>query len=228
MVGGMIRIPSQDASAEEFAAFQQKLIDKNVGLIHKPDSDDAEGMQNFYRALGAPESVDGYTIPEGFPQDRAKQFAELALQAGISNKQFEAVMSGILGADNEVSQQMTVERENALNALKHEWGTAYDSKLERAARVAKSTEAPEGLVEAIGKGEVDAKTLRWLDKLAAAIGGESAEIRDQIGGTNGQTRDELAAQRDELTRKLIKETLPPTEHQRLVQKLVGLNERLAS
>ena len=228
MVGGMLRVPGEDAGDEDRSAFRQKLLDKNIGLMATPDTTDDAAMQDLYRSIGMPEEANGYSPIEGMPDARFGQLTKLAHEAGISDKQFTKVLGSVLEADTAMATQYEADRVAGVDQLRGEWGMAFDEKSQRAARIAEATKAPPALVQAMKDGKVDAGTMRWLDSLAGSLGGEGTSLANDLGDVNEDTRSELMAKRDELTRKLQRESLPQAEHNRLVQKLVGYNEKLAS
>jgi len=63
-LGQSIRIPGENASSEDLAAFHDKLTSKVPGLTHVPDFKDAEAAGKFYSAIGRPEKQDEYKLPE--------------------------------------------------------------------------------------------------------------------------------------------------------------------
>ncbi len=228
MVGGMIRIPGEDASSDDIKTFRDKLFASNLGVMMEPDFDDADSTTAFYTKMGRPEEAGGYSEVEGMPKERFELMSGFAHEAGITDKQFSAVMGKILEADGSVATAMSATRDEGIGSLKTEWGEAYVEKVARAQRLAEATKAPAGLIKAISEGKVDAASLRWLDSIAASIGGEGTQLKDDLGGVSQDTKDELMAKRDELTRKLQSERLPQAEHTRLVAKLVEYNERIVA
>ena len=60
MVGNSIRIPSEEASDEDRAAFYNKLMERAPALMLRPDPDSSEQMNEFHRMMGVPEDETGY------------------------------------------------------------------------------------------------------------------------------------------------------------------------
>ncbi len=189
-LGNSLRLPGEDATDEARAEFRGKLIDKKLGLMEVPNLEDADAMAGIYTTLGRPEKSDGYTKPEveGAAVDDARftVMATLAHEAGISDKQFSKVITGILQGDAELANTANMAREGELKGLREEWGTAYEMKVTRAAKLAELTGAPEGLIDAIKNNKADVTTLKWIDKLTESLGGEAAEMVSQGAGDDGK------------------------------------------
>ena len=224
-LGNSIRIPGEDASDEDRAAFRAKLVEKHTGLVELPvDPEDEEGYAKVFDALGRPQKPDEYELPtiDGVELDkeRTKRFAEAAHAAGMTKKQFGKVMGEIFKADAELLESKKGEHTTAMTALRAEWGDAFEGKLNRAAKVAELTNAPEGLVEAIRNGDTDTATLRWLDGLSTSLGGEAAELVKQAGGSSGITPMEAREKADEILRAMDKIPQGDPRYQELMQKRV--------
>lgn len=228
MVGKMVRVPGEDASEADVAAFKQKLLDTNLGVIPTPDLNDPAEAAAYYLKMGTPEAADGYTAVEGMDKQRFDNLSLLAHQAGISDKQFGQVAAAMVAEGNAANEGVLAERQAGMDTLKTEWGEAYPEKYARAQRLAEATKAPEMLIAAIADNHVDAATMRWLDSVAASVGGEGANLKD-VGDLNvaADTKAELEAQRDELTRRLQgNERMATSERTRLIAKNVDLNTRI--
>ena len=227
MVGGMVRIPGPDAGEADVKAFKEKLLSADLGVIPTPDLSDPEEAAAYYLRMGRPEEASGYTQVEGMDPQRFESLSKLAHEAGISNKQFEQVAAAMVAEGTQANEAVIAERTQGVDALKSEWGEAFPEKYARAQRLAEATKGPEGLLEAMRSNAVDAATLRWLDGVAASLGGEGANLLDNLPQVNSDTREELEQQRDELTRRLQSdERMPMSERERLIAKNVELNSRL--
>lgn len=226
MVGKMVRIPGEDASVDDVQAFKDKLLAVDMGVIPTPDLNDPAEAAAYYLKMGAPENAEGYSPVEGMQAERFAALAQMAHAAGISDKQFQQVAQGMVAGDSTSNNAIIEGREAGMATLKGEWGEAYAQKFARAQRLAEATKAPESLVEAIREGNIDAATMRWLDGVAASIGGEGTNLQELDTVTN-DTRDDLEHQRDELTRRLQSdERMPTDERSRLIAKNVDLNTRI--
>ena len=226
MVGGMIRIPGEDASADDVKAFRDKLMAGDMGVVPTPDLSNPEEATAYYAKMGTPKEDTGYTPIEGMAKERFDALSKMAHAAGISDKQFTQVAAQMVAGDTTINTGITEERDAGLATLKGEWGEAYPEKFARAQRLAEATKAPTGLLTALEGGTVDATTLRWLDSVAASIGGEGKNLVD-LGTVTHDDRGELEHQRDELTRRLQSdERMPVDERTRLIAKNVDLNSRI--
>ena len=226
MVGKMVRIPGEDASQEDVQAFRDKLLSAELGVIPTPNLDDPAEAAAYFLKMGTPAEADGYTAVEGMDPQRFANLSKLAHQAGISDKQFAQVAGAMVTEGNASNEAIIAERTAGIDTLKTEWGEAYPEKFARAQRLAEATKAPAGLLAAMSANAVDAATMRWLDGVAASLGGEGSNLQD-LGAVTHDTREELEHQRDELTRRLQgDERMPTSERTRLIAKNVDLTTRI--
>ena len=124
--GGSIRIPSEEASTDDWAAFNQKLTDKVPTLLNLPN-DESEARNAMYARLGRPDTKDGYQV-EGADPD----FLEWAHDNGLSTAQVKAWQENTQGQNNQDAENSDAEMQAANDLLKKEWGHAYDAKLSQA------------------------------------------------------------------------------------------------
>lgn len=229
MVGSSVRIPTDDAGQDAINEFNEKLLNNpQLGLMKRPDPENAEAIAEIYKSLGRPEDTSGYVAPEGTDAEAFGALAEKALELGLTKNQFEQMASAQAGLQAEMMKQMENQRLDSVHQVKGEWGMAFDEKVGRAAQIAQATGAPQELVDAVSSGKVNGATLRWLDTLATQLGSEGAPMANQIGQVTTQTPDELLQRREELTARLIKEDsiLTPRQKQDLQNKIVGLSEKI--
>ena len=112
-IGGSVRIPQENASADEMSA--------------------------FYSKLGRPESADKYTFKppadvnvEGVSSEHFKNFANKAFELGLSDKQLSGVMEGWtqivnqLTSDSEKARAEIFNNTKAVLSAKNEWGDSYN------------------------------------------------------------------------------------------------------
>ena len=133
-------------SALEIKTGHDALKTKLEGAIFKPGdkATDAE-RADFYKALGRPDKPEGYEIslPEGLPftQQDIDWLRSTAHKRGFSKADteafakdyFEKTKADIAAVDN----QIKAKREEAVTALKKEWGAEYETKLDAAKITAK-------------------------------------------------------------------------------------------
>ena len=138
-MGQSIRIPGEDASKEDKAAFDTRLMEKVPTLMHKPDTDDSDVMNDFYTQMGRPTEAKSYSVPELTAPDGivlqeglADSFKDIAFKHGLSQKQYEGVVkdysdSTVIQAQSELGQH-----QDEMKGLNDEWGMKYDGNMEKA------------------------------------------------------------------------------------------------
>ena len=142
MMGQSIRIPTDDASKEDKAAFNQRLMDKVPNLMQKPDVDNVDVMDAFYNQMGRPEEAEKYnapelTAPEGIviQDELADSFKGIAHKHGLSQKQYEGVIKDYTASSVEIAQGQLEEQQNSMKGLNDEWGMKFDGNMEKAEAV---------------------------------------------------------------------------------------------
>ena len=73
-MGQSIRVPGEDASKDDKAAFNTKLMEKVPSLMQKPDFDNDEVMQAFYSQMGRPEEAEVYDLKTHKAFGRVREF----------------------------------------------------------------------------------------------------------------------------------------------------------
>lgn len=121
--------------------------------IHLPGKSATDEQWNeVYNKLGRPESADKYKLE--FKTDVApvdenviKTFATNAHKLGLNNKQAQGILEFYKSTLESSAKEMSVNMESAqaesANALRSEWGRAYDDNLRKAANVAQTYLEPE-------------------------------------------------------------------------------------
>lgn len=230
MLGQSIRVPGEDAGEEAMKEFYGKLQAKVPGLMPTPDPEDADSYNHVLATLGKPDKTDGYNT-EGIKMDAEElgELKQLALDAGLTRKQFKEFTSKLAGRKSERNEALQAQMSEDQKALRGEWGTAFEQRAKIAANVALKTGAPENLVKAIGAGEADSGTMRWLYSLAEQFGGEtlnfSPDSNDPVA-----TPGELQGQIDDImnnSKHPYWQTGHPG-HKAAVDKMVELQRRLSA
>ncbi len=185
MQGNSIHIPGEDAGDEDRKAFVDKLIERVPELMLKPDFEKDEQSADFWRALGMPESPEGYEIPQpelqegeesNIDEDRINIAKNAAHKLGISNKQLNGVLKAVMDYDVETARNADRSQSEELHGLHKEWGLAFEQKYAAALQVAKATGAPPVLVDAIKGGQAGPETLKWLYQMGKNMGGEGNNL----------------------------------------------------
>ena len=185
MIGRSVQVPGPDASAEARQAYVQKMLEKTPEVMLKPD---AENMNDFYNALGRPEAPDKYTAPEFgedvyVDQSSVESFRKVAHDAGLSQKQFEHIVNQMTNGQTQAMQQQLQERNEQLQGLRGEWGMAFDQNLQVAEKVRQ--EFFPHLDVHVDK--LDAPTIKALQNLGKALGGEGTPLTQETGASSVMT-----------------------------------------
>ncbi len=216
LLGNSIRIPSEEAGAEDWSAFNEKLTSKVPGLLKIPDLDDSDGRKALYDKLGRPEKHEGYD-----PVDDMPDLREVAHEAGLSKRQYEVMMKAAQGNQNEIMDMVKENTQKSQIELKNKWGEAYPQRTQAIQNLINQTEAPQALKDMVAKGSLNGEMSEWLYGIVKQFGGEEAIINDV---TNQAMLDpgEAMEQADEIYKRMMNENLPPAEYERLMHKRIKL------
>ena len=176
-MGNAVRIPGENAGAEDWAKFDEKLA--NVpGLVRIPDGENPEAMQNFYQSLGKPADVQGYQFEpiEGLDLSREDDaaFAEASYNANLTREQANYMRSFL--ADNLAGMEQSAQeaQQESIGALKQKWGKAFDHNVSLATAAAKQLDGElPGIAEYMENtdpNEMDANTVTMLNLMAGLMG----------------------------------------------------------
>jgi hypothetical protein len=121
----------------------QKMVGKDKIVI--PDAKHAteEDWLGLFRKLGAPEKLEDYNfkLPEGavdseMDPEFLTSVKEAAVKAGVLPHQFEKIFGAYYGYAKKIAdssaQEASSRREADVDALKKEWGQAFDAQVKRA------------------------------------------------------------------------------------------------
>ncbi len=206
--GQSIRIPSAEASAEDMNAFYTKIQSKVPDLIKTPSLDDQDSVTAIMQKLGMPSEANSYESVEGegiqFAEGQQDGIKQLALKAGLTRSQYEALAKAIGEEAYAVSGEAANAQKESDARLQSEWGLAAESKYQQAVNFAKTGGAPESLINKLESRSADADTVLWLSGMANQIG-ESANATAQAN-QNSQSITPYEAQEQ------IREILGNKEH----------------
>lgn len=171
--------------------------DKAGRAVVLPKDDDADGWNQFYGKLGRPESPDKYNLqlPDGADDSFAKSMLPILHGAGLTQKQLDAIVPkwNEFAAQAAQAQEAAAEtaRAEGWDALRKEWGAAFDQNLEAGrrafAKLGLKPELANLLEDKVGHAEVL--------KLFASIGEIYREDAAPGNGAPGQrARTPAAAQ----------------------------------
>lgn len=200
-LGQSIRVPTEEAGDEQWSQFYTKLQTKVPGLMPKPNMEDETAMQTLYRQMGQPEKAEEYKIPEIDTQgvelqaDTAEAFRAVAHKHGLTQKQFEGVVTDFTALNVNAGLEMRKAAQTDQASLQTEWGAAYDQNTGLVKSLAIKTNAPESLLKAIEHKQVDASTMKWMHKIATQFGGsEGVNLLNDDGGDQGLVMTPAEAQ----------------------------------
>ena len=134
-----------------------------------------------WQRLGRPEKAEGYELaaPEGFPDDAMEAFRETAHKLGLPQAQAAGVLEFYQQQQQQARTQMQTQ---SAEALKREWGAAYDDRMAAAKRAVREVggDAVLGVLEQSGLGNHPD-----VIRMFAQIGMDRAEPGALKGGSGG-------------------------------------------
>jgi hypothetical protein len=194
-IGNSIRIPGEDAGQEALDAFHAKLMNKNIGLMAKPES--PEDYAKVFESMGKPVDSKGYVNPEGV--EGYDNLRELALSANMTNKQFESMVNSVAGLDAAALENTQAAQKESRGVIEKEWGAAFDQNSTQAIALLEATGAPESLVALAKEGNIDGDSLKWFHALSQKLsGGEGSTAVGDVGHSQVMTPTEAASQLHEM------------------------------
>ena len=149
-IGNSIRIPGEDAGQEAVDAFHQKLMNK-TDLMVKPTT--PEDYQKVFKSMGMPEDGKGYVNPEGV--EGYEHLRELALNANMTNKQFESMVNSVAQLDASALETQQASQAEGRGVVEKEWGAAFDQNSSQAIALLEATGAPESVIKLAKEGNID-------------------------------------------------------------------------
>jgi hypothetical protein len=198
LIGNSIRIPSENASAEDHAAFRERLRAQVPGLVEV--NDDPDAFSAAMRTFGAPESADGYQLPqiEGENLKPVQGFNEWAHEANLTQEQFNTVATRFTEAQHAAAEEAAVRHNSAMELLHREWGYAFEERSQLALDMARRSGAPEDFVTAMENNAVPAEWVKYMAAMGQQYGAEADLGADRRDGAGEMTPAEAQAQHDEI------------------------------
>jgi len=204
MVGNGLRIPGEDANDEQRQKFYDKVLESSPALMLKPNLEDEEAANAFYKSLGRPEDPSKYEPVKvgefAFDEERETAIRAAAHEAGLSGAQFKGVVSKMLEHDKAALATAEATNMEQMTALKQEWGLAFDDKKAVAEKVRAT------FFEFIPAEAMDARTIQAMN----AIGAQMLEGDAGIGDHRNEGDDDTMTPAD--ARAEIAEIMENKEH----------------
>ena len=186
LVGSGIRIPGKEAGEGDWQKFYDRFKDVPGLTRYNP-----EDLTSLYDAAGRPQDSKSYGV-----EGASESFLEVAHAAGLNRQQVESLMEYDQNQSDSAESAQQAELNSGINALRGEWGLAFDHKVAEGQRaVAFLEEQAPGLAEALNAtGAGDSPP---LIKMFQALGANLKEP-DGLGGStaseSGMTPMEAKAQ----------------------------------
>ena len=194
-MGNSIRIPTDQSSDEEKAAFRLKAMEKIPGLTSIPESDDIDGVVAMLKTLGMPDDPATYEIdlPEGrqLPTD-FESMQKLAHKWGMTKAQFKGMMSEMSSDQWSKVDQSEEARKTDLDGLDVEWGAATATNKAIIDNFLSKSSAPQSIIDAVKDGQMNATDMRWLHSVAKGVQGGTLELAPQDNRSEGAVSPEEA------------------------------------
>lgn len=158
----------------------EKLLGSDQRLILPKDPTDKAAWDKVWNTLGRPDSPDKYTFqaPEDVKVDKdlADGFAKVAHETGITQAQAKSLFDWKLSEDQRMVTELLARSEADINALRVEWGAAFDQKVEAGKRAAREFGLSEEFLHSLeGAPNVPPLTTAQLLRFFAEIGAKLGE-----------------------------------------------------
>lgn len=172
-----------------------KMIGKDKVAIPKAEADEGE-WDAFFKAVGRPDTPDEYKIEaEGADEDFLKSFKEAAHKTGLNQQQVDGLMSFWNDLTQDTMSKMQEMREKevieGLEALKKEWGTAFDREVaaaKRAVRELCDDDQRALLDEGLGN---DPRVVRLFNKLGKMLGEDTLKALPDSNTVSESAQSEI-------------------------------------
>lgn len=217
-MGNSLRIPGPDAGTDDIAKFHERVMEKIPGLMATPNLEDPDSLNQTFAKLGRPDGADGYKAPDDVTMDADQlgQLKAIAHKSNLTQKQFADYLANWSEADTGARDQAAAKHQEAVSALKGEWGAAYDDRVQEIGAFLKTNSAtPPYVLEALEAGTLPAEQVRWLHAIADAVGNEDGQFHQQEGdgGAPLVGPEEARARVSEITARMYDRDNPPSSEE---------------
>lgn len=182
--------------AGSYKELERTLSSRPSGGVKVPTADSApEEVQAFHRSLGVPENANEYELrpdelPEGveWSDERASRIADTFHKHGVPPAAAKAIVADYIATEAENLEGLTQAHANLMaekqTALKKEWGSDYNAKLDQVKRVVMDLGYNPDDAELFGNPTV----ISFLGKVAGKMSPDSvAAMRGTVSAGNGYT-----------------------------------------
>lgn len=211
MQGSSIRIPGENATPEDRAAFYEKLQTQVPGLQAVPDPENAEAMAAYHAAVGVPAESAGYelpTVPEGMAVDEnlQKWFLETAHARKFSKAQAQGFYEDFNTFQQTIQAEASVQLKQQETALRDKLGATYEPTMKKIDTLWSNYPQFAELRENFKKGLVPAHVLEGFAAIAEGMMGKGFTMLadGDRGATGAITPAEASLQVQETIGKLAK------------------------
>lgn len=170
----------------------EKFAGGSKSLVEMPGPDATpEQISQFYDKLGRPADPKGYelSVPEGGDADLVEWFTKTAHAHGLRPEQ----AKGLFNEWNQMTQaraagmedNLRVESEQQINALKREWGAQYQANIDAGRRAAAGLGYDQNALTAMENKLGTAEMLKLFSTIGAKMGEPSFEGSGRSGDAGG-------------------------------------------
>lgn len=176
-----VKIPPPDASEEQQREYIQKAVEKIPGIMEAKSGEKP------------PKEPEGYKIPEGMDPEGVKAVREFAHKHQWGQDQFTEFVDRMAGEQKSAQDNQMMWQEQQKSILNEKLGAAREEHLARTA-AALADYAPEGFIDQMMSGKLDANVVMMLDGLVhkmVEMGDEQSQFVRQVhAGARTLTPDE--------------------------------------
>ncbi len=195
-----IKVPP--SLAKSYAELSRKIGSKR--LVHPDENATPEELNEFYKAVGRPDTSDDYGIgrPEDLPEELEydegleSEFKDKAHTLGLSKKQAVEIWDWYHDFQKdffeETTQAATQQKSDAMLTLKKEWGRKYEENLARANNTLEEFGGDE-LASVIATGGManNPAVIMTFAKIGERLGERSMVDNNNFAGSGKLTREGL-------------------------------------
>jgi hypothetical protein len=199
LVGSSIRVPGPDAGEEDTQAFYQKILDKDLNLMLKPDFSEPEQAKDFYNLYGKPGDAAQYKMPEGhtLAPDVESELREMSFSAHMNQEQFQNLVTGMDGRNQQLQENTKGQYDESMESLRGKWGMAFEDRSTAAKEINKEY-YPDRLFDNLTASEREA-----LYAISESLTGKGAQVAGQGDGqVAAVTPTEAREQAEEIMRRV--------------------------